>query len=264
MIMCSGIPCKLSLGGLVVVGMLALVALPGWSQDQPTPPPLRQLAPVATPPAAPGAGPVQAVPVGPAPAIANVPPSVADVNFYGIQPVLTNPTEDQNDPDARLRAIEQQLQALLKEVKGMRNGGSSNRATRAPSVHNVPPQAATPAAPNFPGRVARVPDAPTSEPTAVIPPQSASSSEVALTRATYELPSEKAKALSELLQGYKGPEITFKIEGDKMTVTTTPEAQHMLGQFVRFLQGKPTPPHMYYVPVTSYQAVPVTATPARR
>ena len=106
MIMCSGIPCKLSLGGLVVVGMLALVALPGWSQDQPTPPPPRQVAPVAAPPAAPGAGPIQAVPVGPAPAIANVPPSVADVNFYGIQPVQANPTEDQNDPDARLRAID--------------------------------------------------------------------------------------------------------------------------------------------------------------
>jgi hypothetical protein len=147
----------------------------------------------------------------------------------------------------------------------MRTGGSSNKATRTPSVHNVPPQAATPALPNAPGRVARIHDGQiTVEPAAVIPPQPSSSSEVTLTRTTYELPGEKAKALSELLQGYKGPEITFKIEGDKMTVTTTPEAQHALGQFVRFLQGKPTTPHMYYVPTTSYQAVPVTATPARR
>src|SRR5262249_56912936 len=130
----------------------------------------------------------------------------------------------------------------------------------------VPAQAATPASPNSPARVARIHDGQTtSEPVAVIPPQPASSSEVTLTRATYELPGEKAKALSELLQGYKGPEITFKIEGDKMTVTTTPEAQHVLGQFVRFLQGKPTAPHAFYryEPVTTYQAVPTTA-PAKR
>jgi hypothetical protein len=90
-----------------------------------------------------------------------------------------------------------------------------------------------------------------------------SNSEVTLTRATYELPGEKAKALSELLQGYKGPEITFKIEGDKMTVTTTPEAQHMIGQFIRFLQGKLSTPHTYYqyqpAPGGAWVAVPVTA-----
>jgi len=250
MIMCSGIPCKLSLGGLVVVGLLALVALPGWSQDQPTLPP-QPVAPVAVPPAAPQEAPPLAVPVPPVPANANFAPSVAEIQA----------SPDQNDPDARLRAIEQQLQALLKEVKGMRSGGP-NKAPRTPSVHYVPAQPAAPA-PHLIGRVARVPDGQTTaEAAAVIPPQ-VSSSEVALTRATYELPGEKAKALSELLQGYKGPEITFKIEGDKMTVTTTPEAQHMLGQFVRFLQGKPSTPNMYYVPVTSYQAVPMTA-PARR
>jgi beta-lactamase regulating signal transducer with metallopeptidase domain len=250
MIMCSGIPCKLSLGGLVVVGLLALVALPGWSQDQPTPPP-KPLAPVAVPPPpAPelpvNAVPVQAAPVSPAPAIANVaPPTVAEVQL------------DQNDPDARLRAIEQQLQALLKEVKGMRTGGPNNKLSRPPAVRYVPSSAATPPAVLAPSRVPQVPGQPY-EPTAVIS-QQVQGSEVTLTRATYELPGEKAKALSDLLQGYNGPEVTLKIEGDKVTVTTSPEAQHMLGQFIRFLQGKlSTGPQTYYVPVTSYQAVPAT------
>jgi beta-lactamase regulating signal transducer with metallopeptidase domain len=258
MIMCSGIPCKLSLGGLVVVGLLALVALPGWSQDQPTPP-AKPVAPVAVPPAAPQEASPQAVPVPPVPANANFAPSVAEVqaNPYALAPV------DQNDPDARLRAIEQQLQALLQEVKGMRNSSPNNKATRTPGVRHVPAQAATPPSPIYAGRIARVPDGQTLQPPAVVAANANPGSEVTLTRATYELPGEKAKALSELMQGYKGPEITFKIEGDKMTVTTTPEAQHVLGQFVRFLQGKPSTPNMYYVPVTSYQAVPTTA-PARR
>ncbi len=255
MIMCSGVPCKLSLGGLAVVGLLALVALPGWSQDQPTPPP-QPVAPVSVRPAVPQEVPTPVAPVSPAPAIANFAPPVAEVQAA---PHVITPV-DQNDPDARLRAVEQQLQALLREVKGMRNSGPNNKAPRTPSVHYVPAQAATPAPPNFFGRERIHSGQTTAEPAAVIPPQPSGSTEVALTRATYELPGEKAKALSELLQGYKGPEITFKIEGDKMTVTTTPEAQHMLGQFVRFLQGKlSTPPHSYIaVPVTTYQPVPAT------
>jgi hypothetical protein len=87
-----------------------------------------------------------------------------------------------------------------------------------------------------------------------------------LSRATYELPSDKSKALSDLLQGSKSPEVTIKVEGDKVTVTTTPEGQHAIGQFIHFLLGKPiTTPHSYFqiqngiaVPMTTYQAVPAT------
>jgi len=86
-----------------------------------------------------------------------------------------------------------------------------------------------------------------------------------LSRNTYELPSDKSKALSDLLQGSKSPEVTIKVEGDKVTVTTTPEGQHAIGQFIHFLQGKPSTPHSYYlnqngiaVPTTTYHAVPAT------
>ncbi len=86
-----------------------------------------------------------------------------------------------------------------------------------------------------------------------------------LSRATYELQSDKAKALSDLLQGSKSPEVTIKIEGDKVTVTTTPEGQHAIGQFIHFLQGKRYTQHTNYqiqngiaVPMTTYQAVPAT------
>src|SRR5260370_32430010 len=49
MIMCAGVPCKLSLRGLVVVGLLALTALPGWSPGQQEPAQPKPAAPATVP-----------------------------------------------------------------------------------------------------------------------------------------------------------------------------------------------------------------------
>jgi beta-lactamase regulating signal transducer with metallopeptidase domain len=255
MIMGAGFPCKPSMRGLVVVGLLSLAALPGWSQ---VPPPAPQQNP--GPPAAVPTPPLSVTP----PVISEV-PTPGDANPFAPAPSLVPstpslvPDNGPGDPDARLKAIEQQLQALLKEVKGMRNGGG-NKSTTPSAVHSVPPLPRTPPGVRYvPGNVAfpghTVPPGQTA-PRPVMPPAADPSGEITLTRATYELPSDKAKALSDLLQGYKGPEVTMKIEGDKMTVTTSPGAQHAIGQFIRFLQGKPIAPQYHYVPVTSYQAVP--------
>jgi len=294
MIMCAGVPCKLSLRGLVVVGLLALTALPGWSPGQqqtekpkpaalptvPAPPtPTAPLGPdqnglppqpvqpsaVPAPPTAPvgpdqpgrppEAVPPQLAPATPAPAISEIPPPA----IVGQAPYSIT-TVDQNDPDARLRAIEQQLQALVKEVRGMRDGGPNKPGSPAASRH-VPARAGTPPPVHY---------VPVQVPTGsnVAPLPASQGGEVMLSRATYELPSDKSKALSDLLQGSKSPEVTIKVEGDKVTVTTTPEGQHAIGQFIYFLQGKPAaPPHAYnqpqyyYEPRTTYQAVPVYTNP---
>src|SRR5207248_1725644 len=50
MIMCAGVPCKISWRGLVVVGLLALAALPGWSSGQQETEKPKPIAPVAVPP----------------------------------------------------------------------------------------------------------------------------------------------------------------------------------------------------------------------
>jgi hypothetical protein len=291
MIMCASLPCKLSLRGLAIVGLLAVAALPGWSpgQQEPAAPPPPTTAPAVaqapTPALPPGVQPGQPA----APALAPAPPQQigqgpvavpppVDALAPGLAPsVVTqtpppagagiaydvaNPLPQAGDPDARLQAIEQQLQALLKEVKGMRNSGPNQPGIRA--VPARPARAATPPPVQYiPVPGANVP--PGQRAIRAIVPQENPSGEITLTRATYELPGDKAKALSDLLQGYKGPEVTLKIEGDKVTVTTSPEAQHVIGQFIRFLQGKPATPHTFYryEPVTSYQAVPVTVPAAR-
>jgi beta-lactamase regulating signal transducer with metallopeptidase domain len=266
MIMCAGVPCKLSLRGLVVVGLLALTALPGWSPGQQESEKPKPTAPatVPPPPATPTAPvqpdqngrpreavPVQEAPATPAPSIAEVPPPA----IVGQAPYSIT-TVDQNDPDARLRAVEQQLQALLKEVRGIRNGGP-NKPENPAAPRHAPARAATPPPVHY-----VLPQVATTPPVGPLP--ASQGGEVMLSRATYELPSDKSKALSDLFQGTKNPEVTLKIEGDKVTVTTTPEGQHAIGQFIHFLQGKPImSPHSYYqiqsgiaVPVTTYEAVP--------
>jgi len=89
----------------------------------------KRLAPVAVAPAAPQKARLRAVlylqlrPTQLAPSVAEV-----QANPYGVSPA------DQNDPDARLRAIEHQLQALLKEVKGMRKPAPTKPGLPRPST----------------------------------------------------------------------------------------------------------------------------------
>jgi hypothetical protein len=247
MIMCAGVPCKLSVRGLVVVGLLALAALPGWSPgQQETEKPKAPATPVAVPPPgwilAPSAPP-------PAPSVEEVPPPAIVAIPYPSDAGLSAP--GQNDPEGRLKAIEQQLHALLKEVQGMRKGGAAKAATPpTPYSQYVPPATIT-AVP----ATASVGQAP-------FPTSStrAGDGAISLTRAIYDLPAAKAKALADLLQDSKGPVVEIKAEGDKVTVTTTPEAQQMIGQLIAMLQGKVRPSRTHYqyqaVPVTTYEAVP--------
>jgi beta-lactamase regulating signal transducer with metallopeptidase domain len=251
MIMSAGGPCRVSLRYLLLVGLVALAAIPGWSlgQQQLAPPATGQ--PVATPPP---------VALTPPPSVTEVPPPVAvgqaaPVYALGAVPV------DQNDPDARLKAIEQQLEALLKEVHGMRKGGANKVSTPA-NVYVPPPAPAypTPGVEHFPGQPATSNIAAGRAGTRRNPPGSPEM----LSRTTYELSGAKAEALVALLRDLKGSAVETKIDGDKITVTAAPEAQHVIGQFIAFLQGK-SAANTYYqyqaVPVTSYQyqAVPVTA-----
>src|SRR5262249_21674785 len=63
---------------------------------------------------------------------------------------------------------------------------------------------------------------------------------VTLSRATYKLPKDKAEALSAFLREHvKASVVETKVEGENFIVTTTPEAQHVIGQFVALIEGKP-------------------------
>jgi hypothetical protein len=61
-----------------------------------------------------------------------------------------------------------------------------------------------------------------------------------LSRVTYRLPNAKAKALDSILREHvKGVTLETKVEGDSLTVTTAPEAQKRIGQFIPLVRGDP-------------------------
>ena len=71
----------------------------------------------------------------------------------------------------------------------------------------------------------------------VTPPQ-ASGRVVTLTRATYKLPADKAKMLADFLKAnIKASVLELKIEGDGLTVTTTPDVQSNIGGIVKLMDG---------------------------
>jgi hypothetical protein len=65
-----------------------------------------------------------------------------------------------------------------------------------------------------------------------------SSNPIALSRATYQLPKEKAEALTAFLKAnVRAPVLEFKAEGEGVTITTSPEAQATIGGIVKLMQG---------------------------
>jgi hypothetical protein len=61
-----------------------------------------------------------------------------------------------------------------------------------------------------------------------------------LSRVTYRLPNAKARALDSILREHvKGVTLETKVDGDSLTVTTTPEAQQRIGRFIPLVRGDP-------------------------
>lgn len=61
---------------------------------------------------------------------------------------------------------------------------------------------------------------------------------VTLSRATYTLSKDQAAALGTLLGSVKASVMETKVDGEKVTVTTTPEVQSAIGQIVRLITGQ--------------------------
>jgi hypothetical protein len=84
--------------------------------------------------------------------------------------------------------------------------------------------------------------------------------EIHLTRTTYRLPAAKADALATFLTAHvKAAVMEVKQDGDSLTVTTTPEAQRAVAEFVTLMQPRPgqrlePPPPTSVPPVTPVQS----------
>jgi beta-lactamase regulating signal transducer with metallopeptidase domain len=249
MIMRDSVPCKVPLAGVIAIGLLGLIALPTWSQ-------------VAAP------EPEQPKQDNPPTKVSADPIIVRDLvlalqaDDSAAEAVQVVPAQQGGaDRDQKLQRLEQQLQALLQEVRAMRSGGAGIVELRRRVVVNpAPPQnaATTPApvADKAPGqvrlRVRSVPAAPVYGQADVAPAQNiqekrrvfvlnlteSGDQPVTLSRATYRLPAAKGEALAAFLRDhFKAEVLEVKLEADRLTVTTTPEAQTAIGQLIALVQG---------------------------
>jgi hypothetical protein len=126
-----------------------------------------------------------------------------------------------SEQDKKLQDLEAKVKALLKEVQAMRTSKTSGPQTPTKYWSDV-----TIGAQDFTivsdGGVVQ-----------------AASTEVALTRTTYKLPAAKAEALGKFLQQHvKATVMETKVEGESLIVTTTPEVQRGIGQFINLIEGK--------------------------
>jgi beta-lactamase regulating signal transducer with metallopeptidase domain len=223
MIMRETVACRVSRGGLLALGALALIALPAWSlgqdkksDDQPKQQKtLGQDKKADTQPGQQqGADQDKGVDQG-------KPLISPGEDTIGTAPV--------GDRDRRLAAVERQLQALLKEVQSLR-GGSADRGRSADYLNVKRGQAVLEA-----------------DDVALNDARDLSGSKraggrggvqvITLTRARYQLPQSRATALSAFLREHcKVDMLDLKIGPNEITVTATPEAQKAIGQLIGIMR----------------------------
>lgn len=253
MIMRANVASRLSPRILVGIGLLGLILLPGWTLGQVNKPsknapteqdkPLQELehklqSILKDLEAQKKPTPAIAVDYGfPVLQLAQQPQMRVDLVFDDV-------SIQQADRDKKLQDIEAKVQALLKEVQalGSSKPTSQGKAAAAPktTVLDALPslitnrgQGVTYLNLHNDGIVDLI----------VTNETSRKPVEVTLSRTTYNLPAAKAEALGKLLQQHvKAAVMETKVEGDTLTVTTTPEMQQGIRQFIALMEGKTQPP----------------------
>lgn len=193
MILRESVPSRAPVRALFGVVLLALIALPGFTDGQDKPPPARTADPAVK---------------------KDAPPVDYKV------PLEAKPAADEREQ--RLRKLEVSLEALLKEVKELR----AARGTAPAPADDIKIE------------YKRVP---VKGDVVWVDKATAPDTPIHLTRVTYTLPKDKADALAALLKDLKSPVVETQAKADGIVVTTTPEAQHVVGEFVGLLQGKVPP-----------------------
>jgi beta-lactamase regulating signal transducer with metallopeptidase domain len=209
MILRESVPSRLPIRALFGVVLLGLIALPGFTDGQDsnaTRPPDEKPAPAAD----------------------------AVLRDVFVAPSdSTKPAVDEREQ--RLQKLEASLEALLKEVKQMR-GATKQPADSTPKAHwriEANPYQIKP------GQPAAVHQYEYHRSTTSAPQGQAKPEQpIHLCRITYTLPKDKAEALAAVLKDVKLPVLETAVKADAIVVTTTPEGQRIIGEFVGLLQGK--------------------------
>jgi beta-lactamase regulating signal transducer with metallopeptidase domain len=252
---------RLSWVGLAGAIALGLLALPAWSLGGDKTP----LPTVSTPPPmrvteAPPAGPTAADPLLLPDAAPRTPPVPSQPAAPGVN-ASKNPALLERD--RKLKELEDKVQQLLKEMQQLRGQAPIVAMPQPKGSKQTTQPAITPQEGLFgfltasaPVQVTRAPDPPPVRvaPTAAYQPipavRAESSTEViTLTRVTYKLKAATAEALASFLkENVKTAILEIKNEGDNLVVTTTPDAQHVIGQLIDLIQGKKPAFTMIYGP----------------
>jgi hypothetical protein len=213
MILRESVPSRAPVRALFGVVLLALIALPGFTDGQAPPVPNRTNNTPDT----------NAAPAG---------------NFTAdlAQPAAT-PAVDQREQ--RLQKLEANLEALLKEVKELRAAGG--KPTPTPSSAATPSTWKPPT--NHGYSPLRYQASIEYETWARGVTAAAAEQPLRLERVTYTLPKDKAEALAALLKDLKAPVLETVVKADGIVVTTTPDAQRVVGEFVGLLHGKVPAPN---------------------
>jgi beta-lactamase regulating signal transducer with metallopeptidase domain len=226
MILRESVPSRLPVRAVFGAVLLALIALPGLTDGQDAAPRNRTAdhAPAKSAPVAFEQG----QPATKAP---------ADVAF----PAAKAPADER---EQRLQKLESTLEALLKEVRDLRGAA----ATR-PATSSAKPATEGSAATREPDNVHRY-SAETKG--GAQKPAQAAEQPVHLCRVSYTLQGKESKEqavkLAALLKDLKSPEVEVVVKDDSIVVTTTPEAQRAVGEFIGLLQGKVSAGKSAYYP----------------
>ncbi|HEV3082344.1 MAG TPA: M56 family metallopeptidase [Gemmataceae bacterium] len=237
MIMRDHIPHRMPYAGALAIALLALLAIPGWSQVQ------RQ-----KPDAAPrqDSKELNIELVYPAKDLTipiEIKPSATarfdqEIVLQLAEDVAADRSVSDAEREKRLQALEQQIQRLLREVQALRK--SSKPALSPPHVDAADVRlratrtlGALQISSPKPADLRRL---------AVYYERVTAKQEqrvVNLARSTYNLPHDKAETLAAFLREHvKAKVLETKVEGDNLTITTTPETQKALEGLIALIQGK--------------------------
>jgi hypothetical protein len=212
MIMRDRVPCRVPRLGLIGIGLLVLLVLPCWSQ--------------------------QHAPKSDLPRRQEGTPDKAELFQDLIVDVVGETAFVQSTSDVdrikKLRDVEDKIQRLLEEVRALRAAASDGQRKSI----TVTAQPVVPMQQTVQARVQTVP--PGGVKVLRFPEGSRDGDSITLlTRKTYRLSEAKARALGDFLRDQVSAKVMeTKVDGDTLTVTTTPEAQGIIGQFVSLMQGK--------------------------
>jgi beta-lactamase regulating signal transducer with metallopeptidase domain len=297
MIMRNQVPCRVPFVGLLAIGVLAIVSLPGWSQpavqdqkEDASGPEKRIIVTVPSDKDHQDAKrtitlveenvvdkPVEA---GTEPEKHIVLQFTKDIEWQdakrvigiaqkiaGDKPVVVGieaKSDSSSERDRRIDKLEEQLRELLKEVQALRAGGSRPQTiwkaqpttkpeepsdkprvrvierkvieTKPGEVKHAPADT-TPAWKSAPIGYEKVPSSDIHY--KVLGPMDGkkTAGAVTLVRTTYKIPHAKAEALATLLKEHGADNVLeTNVEGDSLIITTTPEAQRTISEFMALLE----------------------------